>query len=301
MCKIYLYRFLLLFSAAYPVTARSLIISEIMFDPVAIDGTTTAEYIELYNPTDRVVPIDGWRIYDATGKAQGTVPHGAPEVAVGGYVVIAADSSIYLRFPWLHDSSNVVLIGRSSFSLNSTGDDVVIRTAAGETVDSVSYLDDWHWSGISDTKGISLERISPTAPSNDARNWSSSVDPAGGTPGAPNSRSIPVTVTDATLDIVPVTLSPDGDGFEDVARISYRLPSRTSRILVTAYDHLGRFVRRIANNEPSGPEGELIWDGYDQQGQPLEPGIYLLRIEAYDDDGFGLMTAQSSIVIARRL
>jgi len=281
--------------------ARDVVISEIMFDPIAVDGTTTTEYIELYNPTDSAVSIDGWKVYDGTGKAQATLPSSAPTIAPQGFMVIAGDSTLYLRFPWLRDSSNVVLIGKSGFSLNADGDDVVLRTPTGTTVDSVSYLDDWHWSELSDTKGVSLERISATAASNDDRNWSSSLAAAGGTPGAPNSRSIPVTVTDARLDILPATLSPDEDGFEDVVRISYRLPAATSRILVTVYDRIGRFVRRIADNEPSGPEGELIWDGYGQDARPLEPGIYIVRIEAYDDGGAGLMTAQRSVVIARAL
>jgi hypothetical protein len=272
----------------------TVVISEIMFDPL----TGGAEYVELHNRSDHPLSLTGWKIYDATGKAQVTLKRGS--IAPHGYLLVASDSAIYRRFPYLADSTNIVLAGVSTLSLNSDKDIVTLRDAEGEMIDEVGYLDDWHRRELGEMKGIALERISMSGASNDSRNWSSSAAPLGGTPGARNSLELPVTVSDAILTTSSPTLSPDGDGHEDFTRLSYRLPTATSRIVVTAHDRYGRPVRRIANNEPAAASGEVIWDGRDDDGRPLEPGIYLVHLEAYHD-GSGLVSAKATIVIARRL
>ncbi|MDB5032932.1 MAG: hypothetical protein JWQ98_173 [Chlorobi bacterium] len=276
-------------------------ISEIMFDPLPVGGASGAEYIEVRNLNAGPLSIAGWTIHDGSSGTKGTIAITAPPIVAGACALFASDSGIYARFPFLRDSANVVIVGVSGFSLNSDGDDLVLRNAAGITVDSVHYEAGWHRREIGDTKGIALERISMAGPSNDSRNWSSSPAPLGGTPGARNALEIAPVVTDATLTAEPPTVSPDGDGFQDFTRISYSLPSSDARIVATAYDRYGRPVRRIANNELAAVSGELIWDGRDDIGRPLDPGIYIVRIEAYDDGGAGLFAAQATVIVARRL
>ncbi|MEP7217739.1 MAG: lamin tail domain-containing protein, partial [Bacteroidota bacterium] len=276
-------------------------ITEIMFDPLPVNGAAGAEYIEVRNLEGEPIPIAGWTIHDGSSGTKGTIAATAPPIAPRGSVLFASDSSIYARFPFLRDSTNVIVVGVSSFSLNADGDDVVLRNAAGRTVDSVHYGAGWHRREIGDTKGIALERISIAGPSNDPRNWSSSPAPLGGTPGARNALEIPSSAVEARVSAEPPTVSPDGDGFQDFTRISYDLPSSSSRIVATAYDRYGRPVRRIANNELAPAFGELIWDGRDDAGRPLDPGIYIVRIEAYDDGGGGSFAAQATVIVARRL
>jgi hypothetical protein len=247
------------------------------------------------------VNLSGWSLHDGSGRDQDDFPSGTPWIAGSGYLLLASDSLIYGIFPALRDSSNVVLAGTTGFSLNLDGDDVVLRASDNATIDSIRYRPDWHRKGLDDTKGISLERISPGGPGNDSRNWSSSVNPAGGTPDGMNSVAIPVTVGQATLSVDPSTVSPDADGFEDFVRVSYHLPARSSRIVVTVYDRSGRHVRRLASNDLSGPEGELIWDGRDDEAAPLAPGIYVVWLEAYDEGGAGLMNARATVIVARKL
>jgi hypothetical protein len=275
------------------------VVNEIMFDPLDIAGESGAEYIELHNRSSRMVMLAGWQIEDGSHRVQALLP--VQDLPPGGYVVIAGDSTLYGAFPNLRDSTNVILTGSASLSLNNDEDDIVLRNASGTPIDSVHYSGSWHRSGQGGTKGIALERISAGGSSTDRRNWSSSVASPGGTPGSINSISIPVTASDATLAVSPETISPDGDGFEDFARVTYRLPSTTSRIIVDLYDRRGHHVRQIASNEGAGAEGELILDGYDDAGRPLAPGIYLLRLESYDEGGTGLTIARATVVIARKL
>ena len=276
-----------------------LVITEIMYDPLPVGGESGAEYVEVYNAGSRPVPLAGWSITESSGQ-QRLIPEGAPSIRPGGYGLIASDSLIHQHYPDLLDSSNVIILGKD-LGLNLNGDEVVLRNPDGRTVDSIGYDNDRHWNRIGDTKGISLERIDMEGGSNDPRNWSSCVAPAGGTPGAPNSRSVPVSTEDALLSVLPETISPDGDGFEDFTRITYRLPAPASRIVITFYDRQGRRAARPINNEPSAAEGSFIWDGTDDDGRPLPIGIYVVRIESYGEEGTGITTAQRTIVVARRL
>ncbi|HVZ38197.1 MAG TPA: lamin tail domain-containing protein [Candidatus Kapabacteria bacterium] len=287
--------------ASAPVRSGSVIINEIMFDPLPLAHGAGAEYVELRNIGGTPVDVSGWRLYDATLRARAAVrPETAP-IAPGGYLAIASDTTIYVRFPWLRDSANVAIAGVAGFSLNADEDDLVLRNRGGQLVDEVHYRGDWHRSELGDVKGISLERISAVAASGDRRNWSSSAAAAGGTPGARNTLDIPVTVARAALSAAPQTFSPDGDGVDDFTRVIYHLPVPGARIILRALDRWGRPVRLIASNEPAAAEGEIVWDGRADGGMPLEPGIYLLLLEAYDEAGAGLLSARATVIIARRL
>ncbi len=276
-----------------------LVFSEIMFDPIALNGVAGAEYVEVYNMMDRPIPLGGWRIVEGSGTER-EIPDGSPLLLPGFYGLIASDSAIYLRYPYLQDSSNVVILGED-LGLNNSSDELILLNPKGQTIDRVGYTNEWHWDELVDTRGVSLERIALDGRSNDRRNWSSSVGQDGGTPGARNSRSLPVTTGSAELAVQPRTISPDGDGFEDFVRVTYRLPANTSRTVVEIFDRHGRRVARPINNQPSAAEGGFLWDGRDEDGNILPIGIYVLRIESYDREGAGLRSAQTTIVVARRL
>ena len=271
-------------------------ITEIMFDPIKGLG---CEYVELFNATSTAVSLRGWRIVDGSGKTQATLPRAAV-VDAQAFVVLAADSLVLVQFPWLRDSSNVIVLNRSSLGLNASGDAVVVVDRAGVTVDSTWFDDDWHRPDLDARDGTSLERASLSAPSTSADNWSTSAGRNGGTPGAVNSIALPVRVSEAQITIDPLTVSPDGDGIDDVTRISYRLPARTARIMMTLHDRHGRLLERLVNNELVASAGEYIWNGYDRHGMPRAPGIYVVRIEAYDAGGTGIVSARSGVIVARR-
>ena len=75
--------------------------------------------------------------------------------------------------------------------------------------------------------------------------------------------------------------TPNGDGANDELRIGYvlyRLPSAVPVVLdVHRLDGL-RVARVDVGLQDSGPQ-TLCWDGRDQDGQLLPPGIYLTTID----------------------
>jgi hypothetical protein len=274
----------------------SMIVNEIMADPVA-GGT---EYIEILNTSGAAVDLHGWTLRGTSGAA--TFPLGSARVGPGRFLVMAADSSLFRSFPRVREADgDCVTILNGSLGLNNDGDNVVIADPTGGAVDSVRYLGTWHNPGVDDVSGRSLERIRPLQGSNDPRNWSTSTDPAGGTPGAPNSIFTPVMPRASSMSVSPNPFSPDGDGREDFAVVQYHLPLQVSMIRARVFDLRGRLIRTIANNEPAGPNGELIWDGLDDGHRKARMGIYIILLEAMDDAGGAVETAKGTVVLAGNL
>jgi hypothetical protein len=70
--------------------------------------------------------------------------------------------------------------------------------------------------------------------------------------------------------------------FSISAMIRYDLPRR-SRVSLKVYDASGRLVRRIIGNRLSAPGNHTAtWNGRNQSGQPVAPGLYFARLTAGD-------------------
>jgi hypothetical protein len=194
-----------------------------------------------------------------------------------------------------------ILNHSGGFSLNNDGDAVVLKDLTGQTIDSVAYLPGWHHPDVVDTKGRSLERINPNIESNDPRNWSTCTTILGGTPGKVNSIMTLSITSNSLISISPNPFSPDGDGFEDFCIIRYTLPLMTSTINVKVYDIKGRLVRTLANGELAGRQGELVWNGFDDNKQRSRIGVYVIFLEATDRSSGKVVTAKAVAVVAARL
>ncbi len=283
---------------------NSVVINEIMYEPLSEQN----EWIELYHRGTAPVDLAQWKFSDrptASGVNTFTITTSSVTIQPADFVVVAAESTILSLFPYLSSSSPTVhlfILNRSGgFGLNNDGDDIVLRDATGQTIDSVSYSPSWHHPDVTDTKGRSLERIDPDIDSNDRRNWSTSPVPAGGSPGRANAIYTTSLPSSASVSISPNPFSPDGDGFEDFCIIRYNLPTSTSLIRMTIFDIKGRLLRTLANAELSGPQGEIVWDGLDDGKQRVRIGPYILFLEAIDSQGGTLATAKAVVVVATKL
>jgi hypothetical protein len=279
----------------------SMVINEIMYAPLSGE----AEYVELVNVSEQSVNLMSWTMSDRPGTS-GTrnvfsLSSKPLVVPSNGLFVIASDSSIHRRFPHLQSTPAVTILRQSSLSLNNDGDDIVLKDPLGEIIDSVAYLPSWHNPGVSDKTGRSLEKINPALGSNDDRNWSTCALPVGGTPGRQNSiyaRSLPVR---SKLSVTPNPFSPDADGRDDFTIIHYEIPLAVSTISVKIFDMKGRLVKRLANNEPAGSQGNIVWDGRDEEQQVCRIGIYIILFEASDPVGGIIESAKATVVLAKKL
>ncbi|MBI5020844.1 MAG: lamin tail domain-containing protein [Ignavibacteriales bacterium] len=275
-------------------------INEIMYQP----KTGDAEYVELFNNGTDLVDLSEWRLTDfkdTNSSSKYVISNSSFVIGSGEFLVIAFDSSIYNRFSYLRDSNYNVIIKDGCLSLNNDGDEIILSDLTGEIIDSVHYFPWWHNSDIEDVEGRSLERINPNLSSHDRRNWSTSANSLGGSPSFQNSL-FTVTVPDnSSISFTPNPFSPDGDGYEDVTIIHYELHSSTATIRVRIYDLTGRLVRTLAENEPSGSRGDIIWNGYNDNKNRVRIGIYIVLLEALDSFGSTLSNVKSPLVVATKM
>ncbi len=151
-----------------------------------------------------------------------------------------------------------------------------------QLLDSLAYNDNWHFSLLADKNGVSLERLNPNMHLHLSSNWHSAAAVKGfATPGYLNSQAFVPILTDQYFDPVCRTLSPDSDGFQDLFILRYHLPGGDFLGTLQVFDLNGRLIRKVLNNQTLSTEGELIWDGLSDSAQRIDPGIYILSIDAF--------------------
>ncbi len=167
--------------------ARDVVINELMIDPSPVVGLPEAEFIELYNPTDKFFQLEDWAISDDDSPSA-SERFGAFILRPDSYVIICddADESLFTGFGYVIAVSNLG-------ALTNSGDDVVLSDAAGSIIDALSYTD-------APSDGVAYEHINPLLPCQGTFNYAASTDEEGGTPGAVNS------VFDDSPDEVPPTM-----------------------------------------------------------------------------------------------
>ncbi len=278
----------------------SVVINEILYDP----PPGCPEYVELFNVTPHRINLGGWIIADHRDTSlhpRTSLPEGIASVPPGGFAVVTSDSALLRYFSPIVHEKGVLIVHPSWSSLNNTGDHIVMIDHAGRAIDSILYSPSWHNPAVDITTGKSLERISPALPGNDARNWSTSADRSGGTPGRTNSLYAPTRIASSRMAVAPNPFSPDGDGLDDHALIAYTLPFSDGVIRMSIYDARGRMVRILADAEPAGPEGTIVWDGLGNGGRKLPIGVYIVLMEAVEPSTGRTDAARAVVVLAAKL
>jgi hypothetical protein len=203
--------FLALIAIATTANAQ-VVINEIHYHPVEepafnLNGTPVLdltedvhEFVEIRNIGVTSVDLSGWTLDDGVTF---TFPAGTNIVA-GGFRVIAKNPA---RIQTVYGIAGV--LGPYTGVLSNNSDTVKLKESGGLVVDSVGYDSSSPWPNAADGlgagsafqgfslypyqyKGRSLERVSATAPSNDAANWLASPLSPGPSPGTANAVSLAV-------------------------------------------------------------------------------------------------------------
>ncbi|MEQ9468803.1 MAG: lamin tail domain-containing protein [Ekhidna sp.] len=162
---------------------NELLITEILFDEDPSVGLPEREFIEVFNASGDVISSEGVELIDATGST--TLP--VFNLNPWEYKVLTSNSGA-------SEFSNAV--GVSSFPSLSNGGEQLILANANGLIFSITYNPEWHEESRSDG-GYTLEMIDLTNPCVESgANWTSSINPSGGTPGAENSVNNPGSVPD---------------------------------------------------------------------------------------------------------
>lgn len=160
----------------YVPQQNDVVISEIFADEMPIQGLPPFEYVELYNRAPLAIPLNGWHF--SAGQTQAVLPPYMLEA--GRYVTLTVPQAV------AEFGANT--LGVPGFPLlTNTGTDLLLRKASGEPIHSIRYSDTWHTETVKRNGGWSLEMTDTENPCAGKENWTSSVNPSGGTPGAENS------------------------------------------------------------------------------------------------------------------
>ena len=251
---------------AYP--DPSLLITEIMYLPFP----GNPEWVEIYNAWSDTIDIANWYVADATDEAWFDIEADSIyQIAPGDYAVIQGEGNPTIEGAFVLPNFP---------NLNNTGDFLSLLDPLNNVVDSLTFSSAW-----GGQTGISLERIRLTDAAGNPRNWSSSIAPAGATPGAQNSLYLVEIPTQLTLALTPNPFSPDGDGYQDIQQISFSLPFESGTVSVEIFDVLGRKMVTLASNQPTPAIGTLAWNGDWDFGDDIRMGIYILKFRVDDQQG----------------
>jgi len=168
----------------------------------------------------------------------------------------------------------------------------------GIQIDKVSYSVDWQFSLLDNSDGVSLERISPSGPSNQASNWHSAAESIGfATPGRINSQFLYQTNA-SSIELQSDIMSPDQDGFEDVLMVNYSFTTPGLLGKARIFDDLGREIKILFSNELLSTKGFFTWDGVTSEQNKAPMGVYVLLLEVFSTDGQEILTKKIAFTIA---
>ena len=225
-------------------------------------GLRGFDTVEINTPT-RVSSIDAVQIVHANGEI--AAEHHDLDEASGDFAIVeVADDRFAVRFPSVtQDQTQVHIRFQTNVLTYSTNFTAAARSttepSAAQVIDpgNVAFL------GAGDEDAFSGTTV-----------LSPSVLAEGQLLGQ--------------VQVAPNPFTPNGDGINDEAIILYNLLALSTPrpVEVALYDLSGRRVRVLfAGEEANGRYTDKAWDGRDDHGRAVPPGLYVARVFVAGDSG----------------
>jgi hypothetical protein len=288
------------FSVPELADSFDLVINEIMFD--ADQGMS--EYIELFNNSDKVIDLSDFSIalidYNSGNISRLVSLKENPFLIFPrNYVIITKNAKELPNNSYLLYPSNIVE-QHSLFTLPNEEGIISLLNKDLMVIDEFHYSQLMHTALLTETKGVSLERVYSGGMTNDPGNWQSSSATAGyATPGYTNSQKIDENSVEDII-IQPAIFSPDNDGIDDYIsiRVQFNVPGFVANIAV--FNDKGNKIKTIASNTTIGTEEFFSWDGTKNDHDAADIGMYLIYFEFFDPHG-NIRRDKKVITLAKRL
>lgn len=158
-------------------SAYDVLINELLADPDPLVALPNAEFVELYNRSDKIVSLKDWTLHDDNATAV------LPDYILlpDSYVVITSASNLPLF------AGYTAVLGVSNFpNLANDGDAITLADNKSRVIHHLVYASASYNNDMKKTGGWTLELIDKKNPCG-TQNLAASTDVSGGTPGRHNS------------------------------------------------------------------------------------------------------------------
>ena len=276
-----------------------IVINEILFNPVS----GAYDYVELYNNSSKSFDLS--HLYLANRDVNGqvssltTIQSNSTTLFPKEYIVITENPDNLGLHYLVKEPRHVVGITNLPTLPDDRGS-ILLLNEYGSIIDEVNYNSSWHYPLLDNTEGVSLERIKPSGSTQDPINWQSASRSAGyGTPGYQNSQYAEYIDAGSKLINCPEIFSPDNDGVNDIAIISYQMQSAGYNANVGIYTKQGLLVKHLINHQNISVNGHWKWDGLDDNNRELPTGPYIIMVDLFTLDGKRIKY-KSVVILAKR-
>lgn len=272
------------FGLPYLADSNQLHINEVLFNP----KTGGADFVELYNSSDKLIDVKDLLLAkrDSDGNVDQveSIAQAGFTIEPNGYLVITPDPTVvqqhyYCKYPENMIKANVP-------SMNDDAGNVLLLNTQGVVFDEFVYSDKMHVPLLDDKDGVSLERIDFNRATNDQTNWTSAAAAVNyATPTYRNSQYLNTERSENVFELQPKTISPDGDGYEDLMNINYLINDNGYTGTLTIYNAAGQEIKQLFKNSLLAPNGTYTWDGTTKSGQKAPVGLYVFYFEIFNLNG----------------
>ena len=267
-------------------------IGEIVINEILFNGFGISDYVEIHNKAETALDISALSIgyandmNSANGIKYFKTPATHTFIKPLDYLVFTGNDDRFETHYPCKNMDNIVVM-QNFADLNSASGYLSLRYGENKILDKLSYSDDMHISFLTNTKDVSLERISYYNSSNYKENWHTAASDCNfGSPGIKNSQNVVPDAHDEeyTLSLTPRIVTPDNDGIDDILSISYNIPHINDITNFYVYNAGGILTKHLVNNEILGSVGTLAWDCEDEKGNVVKPGVYIILMEIIVDN-----------------
>ncbi|MEM9896705.1 MAG: lamin tail domain-containing protein, partial [Bacteroidota bacterium] len=236
---------------------QDIVINEFLAAPNDEGGLPNAEFIELFNASDKVINLESYTISDNSGSS---AAFDSCLLLPNHYLIVTASGNVE-EFTMTGEVK-----GLGNFrALNNSGDAITLLDADNEIIANIEYS--------SSQAGVSLELVNPFAVCISSSNYLNSSDPSGGTPGTINS------VFDDQPDLEKPTLL-DFQLRDNTLQLNFsEVMDITSLSQTENYSLSNLSIEKLIVNDDNLPQSALLIF----EGELIEGATYTLTIQDLTD------------------
>jgi gliding motility-associated-like protein len=258
------------------------VINEVLFNA---KDNTRAEFVELYNRSQKVIDLASLRI----GSGGADLPDKSAIVVSSGFLLFSNEYVVLCRHKAITEKQYYVpypnrLIQCDSMPSYTNKNGVFfLNDKYYNTIDRFQYDENMHYPLLTSVSGVSLERVSFDRETQNVNNWKSAAESYGfATPGYQNSQFSNNDTYEDVLKIVPEVFSPNQSGIADYVEIHCLFEEIENRVTITVFDRNGNLIKTIANNQICALNEVFLWDGVSDKNYRVPPDLYIVKMEYWN-------------------